>query len=83
MASADDEMKTVVVYFLPSAEKNCTIHGLSERYYTARWFDPETGEYTMLEEKAKPEGGVFSTPTGDGMFTRLRKDRVLLLTAVS
>ena len=81
LAAADENTDTVVVYFLPAAGKVCTLHGLAHKSYTARWFNPETGEYTLLNEDANPVNGVWSVPMSEGLFTRDRHDRVLLLEA--
>lgn len=79
--TADDEMTTVVGYFQPTSMKFCTIHGLPFRSYTAKWFDPETGVYSVITEDARPEKGVWALPRPENMFRSARKDAVLILTA--
>lgn len=81
--TADDEMTTVVGYFPPTAMKRCTIHGLAARSYTARWFDPETGAYSLITESARPAGGAWSLPRPDARGFREKRDAVLILTANS
>ena len=83
MATADDEMRTVVVYFSLKASKLCSIKGLSAKSYTAQWFNPETGEYTLIDADARPVNNAWSTPMparGKG-FSRVIHDQVLVLTA--
>ena len=79
--TADDEMTTIVGYFAPFSGKSATIHGMSQRSYTAQWFDPETGAYTLIDADARPVNGSWSLPTGDRRSMMRRHDAVLLLTA--
>jgi len=79
--TADDEMTTVVGYFAPTSMKACTVHGLAAKSYTARWFDPETGSYTLITDDARPDNGAWSLPMGDRRKMRTKKDAVLILTA--
>ncbi len=79
--TADDDMTTVVGYFGPSNGKSATIYGLSHASYKAQWFNPETGEYTLIEADARPVNNAWSIPMGDRQFNRDRHDKVLLLTA--
>ena len=78
--TADDDMTTVVGYFQPTSMKLCTIHGLSGRSYTARWFDPETGEYSLITADARPVNGAWSLPRDGFGFRSPKKDKVLILT---
>ena len=68
-------------YFAPTAMKACTIHGLAAKSYTAKWFDPETGAYTLITDDARPENGAWSLPRGDMRMMRTKKDSVLIITA--
>lgn len=52
--TADDEMKTIVGYFAPTSLKMFSISTLPNRTYTVKWFDPETGEYTLIDDHVKP-----------------------------
>lgn len=79
--TGDDEMTTIVGYFQPASMKFCTIHGLSRKSYTARWFDPETGEYTLITSDARPVKGTWAVPRPENMFRRVKKDQVLIVTA--
>ena len=78
--TADDEMTTIVGYFPPTAGKTCTIHGLSAKTYTAKWFNPETGEYTVIDECVRPENGVWELKRTGG-WGGPKEDKVLILTA--
>ena len=75
-------MTTVVGYFGPWEFASATIKGLSCKSYTAQWFNPETGVYTLIDADARPHNGVWRTPMEEqGMWTHEKHDKVLLLTA--
>ena len=78
--TADDEMKTIVGYFSESAMKAFTIKTLPYKSYCIRWFDPETGEYELVDKDARPEEGRWSLQMSR-MFWGEKKDKVLLMTA--
>jgi len=79
--TGDDDMTTVVGYFQPTSTRWCAIHGLSSRSYTAKWFDPATGEYALITDDARPEKGVWQLERPGFGMRRERKDAVLILTA--
>lgn len=79
--TANDDMTTIVGYFGPAEFPLVTIQGLSQRSYTAQWFNPETGEYTLLDADVRPVNNRWSVPMGDLRALRTRHDKVLLLTA--
>ncbi len=80
--TANDQMTTVVGYFGPWEFASATIKGLSCKSYTAQWFNPETGVYTLIDADARPHNGVWRTPMEEqGMWTHEKHDKVLLLTA--
>lgn len=76
--TANDDMSTVVGYFSETTMKFATIHTLAYKSYTARWFDPATGEYTLIDADARPVEGTWSLPRSP---MRPGEDKVLVLTA--
>jgi hypothetical protein len=77
--TADDEMRTVVGYFSQASMKAFAIHTLPFESYLVRWFDPATGEYSIVCEDARPVEGRWELPMRFG--ARARTDRVLVMTA--
>jgi len=74
--TADDEMKTVVGYYKPTARNAVQIRTLSAKSYTAKWFDPDTGEYTLIDANVRPAHGSWVAPRKPKS-----QDMVLLLQA--
>ncbi len=74
--TADDAMETIVGYFAPGRAVPVTIRTLTAASYTARWFDPANGEYTLINENVKPQTGSWQTPQKTTM-----NDLLLVLTA--
>ncbi len=79
--SANDDMSTVIGYFSESSIKAASILTLPYRSYLVRWFDPETGEYTTVDEDARPVEGRWSLQMQRSLIGGKRKDSVLVLTA--
>jgi len=79
--TADDEMKTIVGYFSESAMKAFTIKTLSYKSYRVEWFDPETGEYTLHDEDARPREGRWTLQMSR-MFWGEKKDKILVMSGV-
>ena len=77
--TADDEMKIIVGYFQETAMKSVTIRTLPYKSYTAKFFNPETGEYTLITDDARPVEGVWSLPMDRRSFRKM--DLLLVLTA--
>jgi hypothetical protein len=74
-------MSTVVGYFSEKSVKTATIKTLPYKSYLVRWFDPETGEYTIVDTDARPVDGCWSLQMGRARFGVASKDKVLVLTA--
>lgn len=74
--TADDEMHTVVGYYPSTSAAPVTIRTLSAKSYTARWFDPSNGEYTLIGKDVRPERGSWTIPFKPGMG-----DLLLVMTA--
>ncbi|MDR1117422.1 MAG: DUF4038 domain-containing protein [Oscillospiraceae bacterium] len=83
--TANDDMSTVVGYFSASSMRAATVTTLQYSSYLVRWFDPETGEYTVLDEDARPVEGRWSLPMPRMNFAAMlraeRKDALLVMTA--
>ncbi len=79
--TADNEMKTIVGYFPPTSLKMFTISTLPWKSYTAKWFDPGTGEYTLIDDDIRPTDGKWSLriPYGSDVLSG-SDDKVLLVT---
>ncbi len=64
----------VIYFYNTEYERTGTLLRLdSSKTYTARWFNPRTGEYTLIASGIAPEGGKYSIPDkaqdgGDWVF---------------
>jgi hypothetical protein len=74
--TADDEMRTIVGYYPSTSAAPVTIRTLTSKSYTARWFDPSNGKYTLIHANIRPTAGCFTAPFKPG-----REDLLLVLTA--
>lgn len=61
--TADDEMKTIVGYFKPTARGIVLVKTLTAHSYMARWIDPADGSEHLISEDIRPTGGVWQLPT--------------------
>lgn len=74
MVMADSERKTIVLYYMAAARGPVALQDLSEGPYQAEWFDPRTGEYTLIGTVC-PEDGKYTAPAkpdGEDWLLRLR-----------
>ena len=63
--SANNDMSTVVLYFSASSRssgESTKIQYLQNRRYTASWFNPRTGEYTVFSDAVQPLKGEWTPP---------------------
>lgn len=60
--SADAPADHVVVYFYGGEPFAGTLRHLRDTAYTARWFDPRTGEYTLIGDGVRPRKGAWRFP---------------------
>lgn len=77
LATEGDE--TFVALFADSTSTTGTIRGLAPTYgYVARWFDPRTGESTVLDERVEAPDGSWQVPpkpsTEDWVLTLTKGD---------
>lgn len=60
---ADEEMSTVVAYYTDTNRTAAAgFKTLSRSCYTAQWFDPATGRYTLISSDVRPVEGVWFPP---------------------
>ena len=60
---ADEELRTVVAFYTDTNRSQANgFATLSASSYTARWFWPATGEYTLIDADARPVEGVWFPP---------------------
>jgi len=74
---ATDGQKTFVVYFFGSGRATGTIRNLLNGcQYTAKWFDPRTGDYTDIETftASNNEFSIPSRPTADDWVLLVQTD---------
>ena len=76
--TADAEMTTVVAYYAETNRFQVGFRTLVQPAYQAHWFDPGTGEYTLIDAQARPENGVWYAPVKP-----VEGDAILLLRAVA
>ena len=63
--TADPDMNTVVVFFGDTYRTNegaAMLSLLKNSPYTLRWFDPRTGHFSLITDKAHPVGGTLPLP---------------------
>lgn len=56
-ASANDDMSRVVTYYNGRTRGGCMLTELQDAEYTAEWFDPRIGKYSVLAESLFPDNG--------------------------
>ncbi len=74
-SAAYDGNKTYVVYFYNLTAKTDSKLVNMEGEYTAKWFNPVTGEYTLISDSIVPENGEWIVPE-----KAADRDAVLLVT---
>lgn len=62
--TSNDDMSTVVLYFPVSSRSNgaTELCYLQNHAYTASWFDPRTGRYSLISDEIYPRNGKWAPP---------------------
>jgi hypothetical protein len=63
---ADDDMRTIIGYYPSTSAAPVTIRTMSAQSYTARWFNPENGDYLLIDRNIRPAAGKWTTPFRPG-----------------
>jgi hypothetical protein len=64
--TVNEDKTRLVLYYYPTTAGENIISGLKNARYHADWFDPRTGEYTVLAESFIPEDGKWTAPGRPG-----------------
>ena len=62
LATAMPDRSRFIIYYNELTRGGCRISGLSESTYTAEWFDPRTGNRTVIAADITPEDGCWDAP---------------------
>ena len=60
--TADDDMSMLVAYYADINRFPVGFRTLVHNAYRARWFSPETGEYTLIADDIHPQDGCWFAP---------------------
>lgn len=59
---ADENMKTIVAYYAETNRYPIGFRTLTQPRYTACWFDPATGNHSVIDDDIRPAEGVWFAP---------------------
>ncbi len=76
-ALGSEDMSTVVAYYAETNRFPMGFRTLIQPKYKAHWFDPETGEYTLINDNIRPKNGVWFAPQ-----KMTQQDAILVIRAV-
>ena len=64
LITANSDMSAIVMYYptIRRAGDGSKITGLRDTPYCARWFNPRTGEYTLISDRLSATGGEWEIP---------------------
>jgi hypothetical protein len=75
MVTGNDDMSRIIIYYGAATRGRCTLTGLKNTEYTAKWFDPRSGKYIEVDQMITPEDGswkAFERPTSDDWLLVLK-----------
>ena len=64
--TADEEMRIIVGYFASGRSVPVSIRTLTAESYTGHWFDPATGETSLIDNQIKPADNCWTIPPKPG-----------------
>jgi len=78
--TADQQRRTIVAFF-PEAYRRgggrALMRGLATEPYRVEWFDPRTGGFRLIDDRAQADGGILVVPDkpDDGDWVLLARSR--------